>query len=185
MFLWHPKVIFSDNSSLISSTDDGPLTVYCQGHGHNQWPMLSNDVIRWKTAFIWLKLRIDYLGLMLPLSITCSTVSSILSGLEARSLGLTLIRHNVVSSLVTVCPSQKCVYGLLGLISTKQGVKVTCSKPQRTATRPDLEPGTPWSVVRDANHCASPPPSISCHFVVYVARKFQSYRPPGDSPRYI
>ena len=24
-------------------------------------------------------------------------------------------------------------------------------------TRPGLEPGTPWSVVRDANHCASPP----------------------------
>ena len=25
------------------------------------------------------------------------------------------------------------------------------------ATRPGLEPGTPWSVVRDANQCASPP----------------------------
>ena len=28
---------------------------------------------------------------------------------------------------------------------------MTCSRPQRTATRPCLEPGTPGSVVRDAN----------------------------------
>ena len=34
---------------------------------------------------------------------------------------------------------------------------MTCSRPQRTVTRPGLEPGTPWSVVRNANHCASPP----------------------------
>ena len=71
------------------------------------------------------------------------------------------IRHNVVSSLVTVCPSQSYVQGFLDLTSTKHvGVNVTCSRPQRTATRPGLEPVTPWSVVRDANQCASPP--IEC-----------------------
>ena len=32
--------------------------------------------------------------------------------------------------------------------------------PQRTATQPGLEPGTPWSVVRNANHCASPPSPV-------------------------
>ena len=58
----------------------------------------------------------------------CSTVSPMLSGLETKSL------------------------------VSKQGVNVTCSRPQRTATRPGREPGTPWSVVRDANHCVSPPP---------------------------
>ena len=54
--------------------------------------------------------------------------------------------------------SKSYVHGFLGLTSTKQGVNVTCSRPQRTATRPGLEPGTPWSIVRDTNHCASPPP---------------------------
>ena len=68
------------------------------------------------------------------------------------------IRHNIVSNLVTVCPSQLFVHGFLGLASTKQRVNVTCSRPQRTATRPGLEPGTPWSVVHDTNHCPSPPP---------------------------
>ena len=29
--------------------------------------------------------------------------------------------------------------------------------PQQTVPRPGLEPGVPWSVVCDANHCASPP----------------------------
>ena len=67
------------------------------------------------------------------------------------------IRHNIVSILVTVCPSQSYVHGFLGLTSTRQGVNVTCSRSQRLATRPGLEPGTPWSVVRGANHCASPP----------------------------
>ena len=46
----------------------------------------------------------------------------------------------------------------MGLTSTKQWVNVTCSRPQQTVPRPGLEPGTPWSVVRDAKHCASPPP---------------------------
>ena len=40
------------------------------------------------------------------------------------------------------------------LTRTKQGVfpgvNVTCSRPQRMATRPGLEPGTPWPVVPDA-----------------------------------
>ena len=35
---------------------------------------------------------------------------------------------------------------------------MTCTRPQRTTIRPGLEPGTPWSVVHDASHCASPPP---------------------------
>ena len=73
-----------------------------------------------------------------------------------RSLGL--IGHNVVSNLVTVCPSQSYVHGFLCLTSTKQGVNVTCSRPRRKASRPGLEPGTHWSVVCDAKHCASPPP---------------------------
>ena len=63
----------------------------------------------------------------------CGTVSSMLSGLETRSLGQH-IRHNVVSSLVTVCPCRSSVHPFLGLTSTKQGVNVTCSRPQRTAT---------------------------------------------------
>ena len=76
--------------------------------------------------------------------------------LETRSLWQQ-IRHNIVSSLVTVCPSQSYIHGFVGLTSTKQGINVTCSRPQRKATRQGLEPGTPWSVVSDANHCASLP----------------------------
>ena len=68
------------------------------------------------------------------------------------------IKHNVVSSLVTVCPSQSYFHGFLGLTSTKQGVNMACSRPQQMATRSGLEPWTPWIVVHDANHCASPPP---------------------------
>ena len=81
-----------------------------------------------------------------------------LSGLETRSLGQHN-RHNVVSSLVKVCTNQSYNHGFLGIhvTSTKQGVNVTCSRLQRTATRPGLEPGTPWSVVRDPHHCAIPP----------------------------
>ena len=74
----------------------------------------------------------------------CVAVSSILSGLETRSLGLnTLLRHNVVSSLVTVCPSRSSVHRFLALTSSKQGVNVTCSRPQRNVHRPGLEPGNP------------------------------------------
>ena len=42
-----------------------------------------------------------------------------------------------------------------------------CSRPQRTATRPGLEPGTPWPVVRDAYHCASP--SLVYIWLLYIS----------------
>ena len=69
----------------------------------------------------------------------CSTVSSMLSGLETRSL-----RHKVVSSLVTVCPSQSYVPGFLWLTSTGQGGKcdllkaTTNGAPARSQTRDPL-----------------------------------------------
>ena len=67
--------------------------------------------------------------------------------------------HNVVSSLVS--QSEPVVRprlpGLNQTSSSKQWVNVTCSKPKQTVPRPGLEPVTPWSVVCDANHCASPP----------------------------
>ena len=75
-----------------------------------------------------------------------STVLSILSGLETRSLGFN-----------TLGTTDSSVHGFLGLTSTKQWVNVTCSRPQQTVPRPGLEPGTPWSVVRIAYHCASLP----------------------------
>ena len=50
--------------------------------------------------------------------------------------------HNVISNLVTVCPSQSYAHGSQDLTSTKQGVNVSCSRQNRTATRPGLEPGT-------------------------------------------
>ena len=37
---------------------------------------------------------------------------------------------------------------------------MTCSRPERTATRQGLETGTPWSVVRDSNHYVSQPPDL-------------------------
>ena len=57
------------------------------------------------------------------------------SGLETRSLGLNTLG-------TTLSPSRSYVQGFLGLTSTEQGLNVTCSRPQRTATRPGLEPGT-------------------------------------------
>ena len=59
----------------------------------------------------------------------CSTVSFILSDLEISILCITL----------SSSPSQS--------VQVRQGVNVSCSRPHRTATRPGLEPGTPWSVV--------------------------------------
>ena len=56
--------------------------------------------------------------------------------------------HNVISSLVTVCPSQSYAHGSQDLTSTKQGVNVSCSRQNRTATRPGLEPGTRSSPLR-------------------------------------
>ena len=50
--------------------------------------------------------------------------------------------HYVISSLVTVCPSQSYGHGSQNLTSTKQGVNMSCSRQNRTATRPCLEPGT-------------------------------------------
>ena len=65
------------------------------------------------------------------------------------------IRHNIVS---TVCPSLSYVQRFLGLTSTKQVVNVTCSMPQRTAPRPDLEPGSTWSVIRGPTTASELPP---------------------------
>ena len=79
-----------------------------------------------------------------------------LSGLETRSLGLNTLSTTESPASSQSVPVSRTPNGLLGWTSTKQGVNVTCSKPQRTATRPGLEPGTPWSVVRDVIHCASP-----------------------------
>ena len=89
---------------------------------------------------------------------SCVVVSSMLSGLETRSLGLnTLGTTESAASSHTVCPSQSYVHSFMGLSSTiiitKQGINVTCSRPLGTGTRPGLEPGTPWSIVCDANHC--------------------------------
>ena len=50
--------------------------------------------------------------------------------------------HNVISSIVTVCPSQSYAHGSKDLTSTKQGVNVSCSRQNRTAIRPGLKPGT-------------------------------------------
>ena len=75
-----------------------------------------------------------------------------LSGLETRSLGQH-IRHKVVYSLVTVCPSRSSVHRF-------QGIHVTCSRPQRKAHRPGFEPRTPWPEIRRPNHCATPPLTV-------------------------
>ena len=81
------------------------------------------------------------------------------------------IRHNVVYSLVTVCPSRSSVHHFLDLTRTKEGINVTCSRPQRTAHRPGLEPWTPWPEIRCHNLCASPPhqPTMLSLFCFCVA----------------
>ena len=63
-----------------------------------------------------------------------------LSGLETRSLGQH-IRHNIVSSLDTVCPCRLSVHRFLDLTRTKHGVNVTCSRPQQTAPGRGLNQG--------------------------------------------
>ena len=83
--------------------------------------------------------------------------------------------HNVVSNLVTVCPNRSSVHRFLGLTSTKQGVNVTCPRPQRTAHRLGLEPGTPWSEIRRPNHCASPPRHVII-FMRLVAKQLSEHR---------
>ena len=52
---------------------------------------------------------------------------------------------------------------------------MTCSRPQQTVPRPGLEPGTPWSVVLDANQCASPPEQNRTIYILYnvLSRKFR------------
>ena len=65
----------------------------------------------------------------------------------------THIKHKVVSSLIKVCPSRSSVHHFLALISTKQGVNVTCSRTLRKAHRAGVEPGTLWSEIRHPNHC--------------------------------
>ena len=50
------------------------------------------------------------------------------------------------------------VHRFLCLASTKVGVNVTCSRPQRNVHRQGFVPGTPWSEIRHPNHCATPPP---------------------------
>ena len=62
-----------------------------------------------------------------------------------------LLAGNVVSSLVTVCPSQSYMYvnGFLCLGSKCHLLKSTTNgDPARSRTRDH------WAVVRDANHCA-------------------------------
>ena len=60
--------------------------------------------------------------------------------------------------------------GFLGLTSSKQWGNVTCSRPQRTATQPGLELGTPRPVVHTPNHCPSPTPYMA-HDCVYGEKK--------------
>ena len=71
----------------------------------------------------------------------CGTVSSMLSGLASRSLGLHN-RHKAVFSLVKVCPSRLSVHHFLALISTKHGVNVTCLRSLQKVHRAWFEPGT-------------------------------------------
>ena len=87
----------------------------------------------------------------------CGTVSSMLSGLKTRSLGL-----NTLGTTLSPASSQSVQVGRLSTASWVQPVlskvNVTCSRPQRNVHRPGLEPGTPWSEIRRLNHCATPPP---------------------------
>ena len=82
--------------------------------------------------------------------------------------------HNVVSSPVTVCPSRSSIHRFLCLTSTKQGVNVTCSRPQRKVHRPGLEPGTPWSEIRRNR----PPHKKSCELCQQVKRPVHAKPPP-------
>ena len=84
------------------------------------------------------------------------------------------IRHNVISSLVTVCPSRSSVRRFLGLTSTKQRVNVTCSRPQRNVHQRGIKQRTPWSEIRRPIHCATPPPTLipSATKICLVASKF-------------
>ena len=52
---------------------------------------------------------------------------------------------------------------------------MTCLRPQRTATRPGLELGTPWSVVRDANHCATKPNYVTPKHIFAVSEQYCAF----------
>ena len=96
-------------------------------------PILSNDCNSLESSscqYFTLPILTQFRSAVVNFTCVCDTVSSMLSGLECRSLGH--IRHNVDFSLVTVCPCRSVVHRFLGLTSTKQGVDVTCSRPQRT-----------------------------------------------------
>ena len=88
-----------------------------------------------------------------PLLVTCGTVSSMLSGLKTRSLGL-----NTLASSQSVQVGRPSTASWVQPVLSK--VNVTCSRPQRNVHRPGFEPGTPWSEIRRPNHCATPPPSL-------------------------
>ena len=86
-----------------------------------------------------------------PFFYLCSTVSSMLSGLETGSLG-----HKAQGSLHPRHSLSKS-YVRQRLPGFKQGINVNCLRPLQTVTRPSIEAGTLWSVVRDDNHCSRPP----------------------------
>ena len=87
----------------------------------------------------------------------CGTVSSMLSGLKTRSLGL-----NTLGTTSSPASSQSVQVGRPSTASWVQPVlskvNVTCSRSQRNVHRSGFEPGTPWSEIRRPNHCATPPP---------------------------
>ena len=87
----------------------------------------------------------------------CGTVSSMLSGLKTRSLGL-----NTLGTTLSPASSQSVQVGRPSTASWVQPVlskvNVTCSRPQRNVHWPGFEPGTLWSEIRRPNHCATPPP---------------------------
>ena len=96
----------------------------------------------------------------------CGTVSSMLSGLKTRSLGL-----NALGTTLSPASSQSVQVGRPSTASCVQPVvsqvNVTCSRPQRNVHRSGFEPGTPWSEIRRTNHCATPPP-FNQHQSIYA-----------------
>ena len=84
----------------------------------------------------------------------CGTVSSMLSGLETRSLGLnTLGTTCSPASTQSVQISRPSTAAWVQPVLSK--VNLPCSRPQRNVHRPGFEPGTPWSEIRRPNHCAT------------------------------
>ena len=87
-------------------------------------------------------------------TLVCVTVSSTLSGLKTRSLGL-----NTLGTTLSTASSQSVQVGRPSTASWVQPVlskvNVTCSRPQRNVHRTGFEPGTPWSEIRRPNHFAT------------------------------